>query len=99
MEDSLVTTPSLRSGGDLREARHRYSEGQSMDTSIGGRGYCSNVAEPGILTVTGPASSKGGDSELHPYRQDSQEATSLTSEQATSHRTDSEQEECGVTIA
>jgi len=60
VEDTFVTTPSLRSGGDLREAKHRYSEGQPTGSGIGGRDYCSNMAEPGILTVTGPASLKGG---------------------------------------
>ena len=59
VEDTFVTTPPLRSGGDFQEARGQHAEGQPTGLIVGGiGGRRSNVMEPGrILPVMGPASS------------------------------------------
>ena len=36
VEDTFVTTPPLRSGGDFQEARGRYPEGQPTGSIVGG---------------------------------------------------------------
>jgi len=59
-EDTFVTNPPLRSGGDFQETRGRYPEGQPTGSIVGGIiGRRSNATEPGrILTVAGQASSQ-----------------------------------------
>jgi len=49
-EDTFVTTPSIRSGGGLREAECRYQGSQPTDSGVGGRDRRSNMAESGSLT-------------------------------------------------
>jgi len=59
VEDTFVTTPPLRSGGDFQEVIVRHAEGQPTGLVCGGTGgRRSNVVEPGkSFTITGPARS------------------------------------------
>ena len=101
VEDIFVTTPSIRSGGGLREAK--YQDSQPMGSGVGGRDRRSNMAESGSLTAMGPTSSQGGveskfgaaSRQAGQYRPGGSigvtpEAKSLSSEQATSRRTGTE---------
>ena len=60
VEDTFVTTPPLRSGGDFHRVPVRHAEGQPTGLVCGGS-VCrrSNVVEPGkSFTITGPARSQ-----------------------------------------